>query len=50
MKSLKSLFIKALFFGQKLVIENMDILVQMKNNYENPEKMEGLKKKLTGEE
>lgn len=28
----------------------MDILVQMKNNYENPEKMEGLKKKLTGEE
>ncbi|XP_029682834.1 nck-associated protein 1-like [Takifugu rubripes] len=35
---------------KKLVIENMDILVQMKNNYENPEKMEGLKKKLTGGE
>lgn len=26
----------------------MDILVQMKNNFENPEKMEGLKKRLTG--
>lgn len=32
-----------------MVIENMDMLVQMKNNFENLEKMEGLKKRLTGE-
>lgn len=28
----------------------MDMLVQMKNNFENLEKMEGLKKRLTGED
>lgn len=47
---MKSFVILHLFFCQKLVVENMDMLVQMKNNFENPEKMEGLKKKLTGED
>lgn len=36
-------------FHQKLVIENMDILVQMKNNFDKPEEMANLKKRLTGE-
>lgn len=31
------------------MVENMDMLVQMKNNFEDLEKMEGLKKRLTGE-
>nr|XP_046239235.1 nck-associated protein 1-like [Scatophagus argus] len=35
---------------KKLVIENMDILVQMKNNFDNPEAMANLKKRLTGGE
>ncbi|CAG07078.1 unnamed protein product, partial [Tetraodon nigroviridis] len=35
---------------KKLVVENMDMLVQMKNNFEDLEKMEGLKKRLTGAE
>lgn len=34
---------------QKLVIENMDILVQMRNNFDKPEEMANLKKRLTGE-
>lgn len=48
--SVNQLVIKTEFSCQKLVVENMDILVQMKNNFENPEKMEGLRKRLTGEE
>lgn len=48
--SVNPLVIKPPFSCQKLVVENMDILVQMKNNFEKPEKMEGLKKRLTGEE
>lgn len=32
-----------------MVIDNMDILVQMKNNFGKPEEMVTLKKKLTGE-
>lgn len=47
---MKSFIILHLFFCQKLVVENMDMLVQMKNNFENLEKMEGLKKRLTGED
>uniref|UniRef100_A0A3B4UXM3 NCK associated protein 1 like n=1 Tax=Seriola dumerili TaxID=41447 RepID=A0A3B4UXM3_SERDU len=35
---------------KKLVIENMDILVQMRNNFDKPEEMTGLKKRLTGGE
>uniref|UniRef100_A0A671YR64 NCK associated protein 1 like n=1 Tax=Sparus aurata TaxID=8175 RepID=A0A671YR64_SPAAU len=35
---------------KKLVIENMDILVQMKNNFDKPEEMANLKKRLTGGE
>ncbi|XP_068598431.1 nck-associated protein 1-like [Brachionichthys hirsutus] len=35
---------------KKLVIENMDILVQMKNNFDKPEEMASLKKRLTGGE
>ncbi|XP_043979004.1 nck-associated protein 1-like [Gambusia affinis] len=35
---------------KKMVIENMDILVQMKNNFDKPEEMIILKKKLTGGE
>ncbi|CAJ1050442.1 nck-associated protein 1-like [Xyrichtys novacula] len=35
---------------KKLVIENMDVLVQMKNNYDKPEEMAILKKRLTGGE
>ncbi|TMS19351.1 Nck-associated protein 1-like [Larimichthys crocea] len=35
---------------KKLVIENMDILVQMKNNFDKPEEMVNLKKRLTGGE
>ncbi|XP_035518339.1 nck-associated protein 1-like [Morone saxatilis] len=35
---------------KKLVIENMDILVQMKNNFDKPEEMTNLKKRLTGGE
>lgn len=27
----------------------MDVLVQMKNNFDNPEEMASLKKRLTGE-
>ncbi|XP_072237966.1 nck-associated protein 1-like [Leuresthes tenuis] len=33
---------------KKMVIENMDILVQMKNNFDKPEEMANLKKRLTG--
>ncbi|KAI7812369.1 nck-associated protein 1-like, partial [Triplophysa rosa] len=33
---------------KKLVIDNMDVLVQMRANYENPEAMSILHKKLTG--
>jgi len=32
-----------------MVIDNMDILVQMKNNFDKPEEMANLKKRLTGE-
>lgn len=32
-----------------MVIENMDVLVQMKNNSDKPEEMANLKKRLTGE-
>lgn len=35
---------------KKLVIENMDVLVQMKNNFDKPEEMVDLKKRLTGGE
>uniref|UniRef100_A0A3Q2UIP2 NCK associated protein 1 like n=1 Tax=Fundulus heteroclitus TaxID=8078 RepID=A0A3Q2UIP2_FUNHE len=35
---------------KKMVIENMDILVQMKNNFDKPEEMVNLKKRLTGGE
>ncbi|KAI3369922.1 hypothetical protein L3Q82_024728, partial [Scortum barcoo] len=35
---------------KKLVIENMDILVQMKSNFDKPEEMANLKKRLTGGE
>ncbi|XP_008406725.1 nck-associated protein 1-like isoform X2 [Poecilia reticulata] len=35
---------------KKMVIENMDILVQMKNNFDKPEEMITLKKRLTGGE
>ncbi|XP_026096581.1 nck-associated protein 1-like [Carassius auratus] len=35
---------------KKLVNENMDVLVQMRDNYENPETMSDLQKKLTGSE
>lgn len=42
------LFLSCLFH-QKLVIENMDILVQMKNNFDKPEEMANLKRRLTGE-
>lgn len=35
---------------KKMVIENMDILVQMKNNFDKPEEMANLKKRLTGGE
>ncbi|KAL6112208.1 nckap1l [Pungitius sinensis] len=35
---------------KKLVIENMDILVQMRNNFDKPEEMANLKKKLSGGE
>uniref|UniRef100_A0A8C8A3L0 NCK associated protein 1 like n=1 Tax=Oryzias sinensis TaxID=183150 RepID=A0A8C8A3L0_9TELE len=35
---------------KKMVIDNMDILVQMKNNFGKPEEMVTLKKKLTGGE
>ncbi|XP_070700831.1 nck-associated protein 1-like [Pempheris klunzingeri] len=35
---------------KKLVIENMDTLVQMKNNFDKPEEMANLKKRLTGGE
>uniref|UniRef100_A0AAQ5ZSH0 NCK associated protein 1 like n=1 Tax=Amphiprion ocellaris TaxID=80972 RepID=A0AAQ5ZSH0_AMPOC len=35
---------------KKMVIENMDILVQMKNNFDKPEEMSNLKKRLTGGE
>ncbi|KAA0708095.1 Nck-associated protein 1-like [Triplophysa tibetana] len=33
---------------KKLVIDNMDVLVQMRANYENPDAMSVLQKKLTG--
>ncbi|XP_049894986.1 nck-associated protein 1-like [Epinephelus moara] len=33
---------------KKLVIENMDILVQMRNNFEKPEEMANLKRRLSG--
>ncbi|KAM9758995.1 nck-associated protein 1-like isoform 1-T1 [Menidia menidia] len=33
---------------KKMVIEHMDILVQMKNNFDKPEEMEKLRKRLTG--
>ncbi|XP_041837245.1 nck-associated protein 1-like [Melanotaenia boesemani] len=35
---------------KKMVIENMDILVQMKNNFDKPEEMANLKRRLTGGE
>uniref|UniRef100_A0A3P8VLS4 NCK associated protein 1 like n=1 Tax=Cynoglossus semilaevis TaxID=244447 RepID=A0A3P8VLS4_CYNSE len=35
---------------KKLVMENMDILVQMKSNFDKPEEMANLKKRLTGSE
>uniref|UniRef100_A0A3B5B3D4 NCK associated protein 1 like n=1 Tax=Stegastes partitus TaxID=144197 RepID=A0A3B5B3D4_9TELE len=35
---------------KKMVIENMDILVQMKNNFDKPEEMSNLKRRLTGGE
>ncbi|KAM7422883.1 hypothetical protein PAMA_010764 [Pampus argenteus] len=35
---------------KKLVIENMDTLVQMRNNFDKPEEMVNLKKRLTGGE
>ncbi|XP_034022052.1 nck-associated protein 1-like [Thalassophryne amazonica] len=35
---------------KKLVIENMDVLVQMRNNFEKPEEMANLKRRLTGVE
>ncbi|XP_051528230.1 nck-associated protein 1-like isoform X1 [Myxocyprinus asiaticus] len=35
---------------KKLVIDNMDVLVQMRANFENPEAMSELQKKLTGSE
>ncbi|XP_017264088.1 nck-associated protein 1-like [Kryptolebias marmoratus] len=35
---------------KKMVIENMDILVQMKNYFDKPEEMTNLKKRLTGGE
>ncbi|KAM8915021.1 nck-associated protein 1-like isoform 1-T1 [Spinachia spinachia] len=35
---------------KKLVMENMDILVQMRNNFDKPEEMANLKKKLSGGE
>ncbi|XP_040890168.1 nck-associated protein 1-like [Toxotes jaculatrix] len=35
---------------KKLVTENMDVLVQMKNNFDKPEEMANLKKRLTGGE
>ncbi|KAK7915561.1 hypothetical protein WMY93_011322 [Mugilogobius chulae] len=35
---------------KKLVIENMDVLVQMRNNSDKPEEMASLKRRLTGGE
>ncbi|XP_059186269.1 nck-associated protein 1-like [Centropristis striata] len=35
---------------KKLVIENMDVLVQMRNNFDKPEEMANLQKKLSGGE
>ncbi|XP_029287413.1 LOW QUALITY PROTEIN: nck-associated protein 1-like [Cottoperca gobio] len=35
---------------KKLVIENMDVLVQMRNNFDKPQEMVNLKKRLTGGE
>uniref|UniRef100_A0A672IZ99 NCK associated protein 1 like n=1 Tax=Salarias fasciatus TaxID=181472 RepID=A0A672IZ99_SALFA len=35
---------------KKMVIENMDVLVQMKNNFDKPEEMANLKRRLTGGE
>uniref|UniRef100_A0A8C2X1R7 NCK associated protein 1 like n=1 Tax=Cyclopterus lumpus TaxID=8103 RepID=A0A8C2X1R7_CYCLU len=35
---------------KKLVIENMDVLVQMRNNFDKPEEMAHLKKRLSGGE
>ncbi|XP_047438641.1 nck-associated protein 1-like [Mugil cephalus] len=35
---------------KKMVIENMDVLVQMKNNFDKPEEMASLRKRLTGGE
>ncbi|XP_005740134.1 nck-associated protein 1-like [Pundamilia nyererei] len=35
---------------KKMVVENMDVLVQMKNNFDKPEEMVNLKKRLTGGE
>uniref|UniRef100_A0A8C2EBM0 NCK associated protein 1 like n=1 Tax=Cyprinus carpio TaxID=7962 RepID=A0A8C2EBM0_CYPCA len=35
---------------KKLVSDNMDVLVQMRANYDNPEAMSDLQKKLTGSE
>ncbi|XP_029006069.1 nck-associated protein 1-like [Betta splendens] len=35
---------------KKMVIENMDVLVQMRSNFDKPEEMAGLKKKLAGGE
>ncbi|XP_068171059.1 nck-associated protein 1-like isoform X2 [Antennarius striatus] len=35
---------------KKLVVENTDTLVQMKNNFDKPEEMTSLKKRLTGGE
>ncbi|KAM9409201.1 LOW QUALITY PROTEIN: nck-associated protein 1-like [Pholidichthys leucotaenia] len=35
---------------KKMVMENMDVLVQIKNNFDKPEEMANLKKRLTGGE
>lgn len=32
-----------------MVIENMDVLVQMRSNFDKPGEMASLKKRLTGE-
>lgn len=42
-------YLTSLFCCQKLVIENMDVLVQMRNNFDKPEEMANLKKRLSGE-
>lgn len=41
-------WIKTCFHFQKLVSDNMDVLVQMRANFDKPEAMIDLQKKLTG--